>query len=442
MAPKVWIRLVRLIVAMAVTVLLRVEAPHACDCLSPSREACGRALGADDIFVARVISNPPIDYSAAHQSNLHAVEMSVSESFRGRANGHVEVFTGTGGGDCGYDFKVGRTYLVYAYRSPTNGKMTTGICSATAPIEEAKADLVFLRGPWQKPSTLGTVTGKVLSPETPSTGGALRTRDVDIELRGRSRRWRTSVSGDGTYSFRVPPGWYEIEVHPPAGYARGLAAETQRPVLLREARGCAVADVFIVRDGRIEGRVLAADGTPVSLMTVSATRPSTGTSNDGHALTDSRGNFQIVALEPSFYTVGLAAWPGKQAARSGLFADPDAARPPFELGPSQRIRVRDIVLPAGVEVVTLEGRVVEEDGSPVVASVFVNQLTHGWGGVPVETTSDGRFAVGAIAGRRVQLSVTTVPTVLSDLGFRLRWARSAEFVTARNLPPIRIVVPR
>jgi hypothetical protein len=42
----------------------------------------------------------------------------------------VEVWTGYGGGDCGYPFHAGRSYLVYAYRTHQN-LLATGICART-----------------------------------------------------------------------------------------------------------------------------------------------------------------------------------------------------------------------------------------------------------------------------------------------------------------------
>ena len=42
------------------------------------------------------------------------------------------VDTGSGGGDCGFNFAVGSTYLVFAHRQPTKGRLSTGICSRTS----------------------------------------------------------------------------------------------------------------------------------------------------------------------------------------------------------------------------------------------------------------------------------------------------------------------
>ena len=60
--------------------------------------------------------------------------------WKGTASSSVAVFTGRGDGDCGIRFHVGRKYLVYAY----GPQPASGLCTRTAPLERAQADLTFL----------------------------------------------------------------------------------------------------------------------------------------------------------------------------------------------------------------------------------------------------------------------------------------------------------
>ena len=50
----------------------------------------------------------------------------------------------TGGGDCGFDFQVGETYLVYALTDEDSGKLETSICMRTRRLSEDRGDLGFL----------------------------------------------------------------------------------------------------------------------------------------------------------------------------------------------------------------------------------------------------------------------------------------------------------
>src|SRR5262245_59602415 len=67
---------------------------------------------------------------------------SVDQAFRGVNGSQVAVLTGMGGGDCGYGFKIGEQYLVYAYRDGQRKEMlATSICTRTRPVRNAGADL-------------------------------------------------------------------------------------------------------------------------------------------------------------------------------------------------------------------------------------------------------------------------------------------------------------
>jgi hypothetical protein len=50
----------------------------------------------------------------------------------------------TGGGECGIDFQVGETYLVYAIEDEDSGKLETSVCMRTRRLTEEKGDLGFL----------------------------------------------------------------------------------------------------------------------------------------------------------------------------------------------------------------------------------------------------------------------------------------------------------
>ncbi len=50
----------------------------------------------------------------------------------------------TGSGDCGFDFQVGETYLVYAVEDEDSGKMETSVCMRTRRLSEEQGDLAYL----------------------------------------------------------------------------------------------------------------------------------------------------------------------------------------------------------------------------------------------------------------------------------------------------------
>ncbi len=74
------------------------------------------------------------------------VKFRVHEAWRGGVSGVIEVHTGGGLGDCGFDFQAGRRYLVFAHQSKS--QLSTGICSPTKLLDEATADLAYIRQPF------------------------------------------------------------------------------------------------------------------------------------------------------------------------------------------------------------------------------------------------------------------------------------------------------
>ena len=56
----------------------------------------------------------------------------------------MELMTEPSGGQCGYPFRAGEKYVVYAYRYEGDAKLWASICSRTHPVGEADEDLRYL----------------------------------------------------------------------------------------------------------------------------------------------------------------------------------------------------------------------------------------------------------------------------------------------------------
>ena len=63
------------------------------------------------------------------------------KSWKNEFKDAVSITTGRGGGDCGYEFEVGKKYLVYA--DGDKNKLSTNICTRTSAFESNK-DVAFL----------------------------------------------------------------------------------------------------------------------------------------------------------------------------------------------------------------------------------------------------------------------------------------------------------
>jgi len=78
-------------------------------------------------------------------SEYRLVTIRVTEVFRGEKEEKFEVVTGLWGGDCGFDFETGESYLIYADPGQ-QGRLATSSCSATTLADFAGPNLRILRG--------------------------------------------------------------------------------------------------------------------------------------------------------------------------------------------------------------------------------------------------------------------------------------------------------
>lgn len=125
--------------AALLALLAGVESAHACTC-GPSGSPAEALERADAVFAGKVTSITFKGTSPYRLSSADPVEVEfrVSRVWKGPRRETRTVETENSGISCGYQFKKGQTYIVYA----TDGY--TGMCSRTAPAWRAFADLMAL----------------------------------------------------------------------------------------------------------------------------------------------------------------------------------------------------------------------------------------------------------------------------------------------------------
>src|SRR5262249_41583039 len=129
--------------AAFVTVLvLSSRTAAACECLGGG-PPCQNYFQVDAVFVGTVRAISTIGGTPDATFQRHSVTFTIERAFRGVEGMTVDVATGVGGGDCGYEFKAGERYLVYAYKNGRTGP-STSICSRTRPMSAAGDDLSFI----------------------------------------------------------------------------------------------------------------------------------------------------------------------------------------------------------------------------------------------------------------------------------------------------------
>ncbi len=207
---------------------IAAEGESRCTCVSPKRPTCEVWWQTSAIFTGRVTKIDLVTEEAAdgQKQVKRLVRLRVQERWRGlQGTRDVTIATGAGGGDCGFQFDQGQTYLIYANQSVQTGRYETGICSRTSLIEEAAVDLAYLRGLETARKTV-SLYGMVyrerqirIAGEDPDRrldpGGPLS--DVEISL--------TDPAGEVHRILSDADGWYKIDELAAGRYEMTLAGD-------------------------------------------------------------------------------------------------------------------------------------------------------------------------------------------------------------------------
>src|SRR5262249_10049444 len=232
------------------------------------------------------------------------IRFDVAEAFRGVSGATVDVLTGLGGGDCGYPFRVGERYLVYAQASTDGSTLDTGICTRTRPIGDAAEDLAYARSVRNGRVEGGTVTGTVQGgdrQDAPLAG-------VPVVLEGGRARFRAISDGNGLFAIaNLLGGAYAIAAEPPPNTYAEIWPKT---VTLADPRACAEVSIVVRADGRAVGRVVDSRGQPIADLTVGLFPQAALTRGPGNAdvvevRTALAGRYAFARLAPGRYLVGM-----------------------------------------------------------------------------------------------------------------------------------------
>jgi hypothetical protein len=398
----------RSIAALAwLVVLLIAVAPRAataCSCMS-SGPACQAYWTTEAVFDATVLQIIPLNPAGPPPLGElrfadKIVKLDVRQSWKGVETGPLEITTGPEGGGCGFSFKEGGRYLVFAHRGRLDGRLQASICSLTQEFNGsgAAADfLASLSAPTRGGRIFGTVrtAQRVFDPERPRTEAATETL---VRLSGGGQE-RTTTSAGGRYEFTgLSEGPYRVEVLVPDGHTVYSAS---REVQIPDRRACAEENYSLSPAGRIAGRLVGPDGRGLSRIHVETTSPDVRSHPlyglaIASATTDTEGYFEIDALPPGRYVIGvnLKDLPSEYNPYARTVYPGGTAQPHIvTLSLGQTVDLGTWQMPPPLAVVRITGMVTWNDGSPAVGVyVGVSDRT----GNPVERA---RGAGGATSGQ-------------------------------------------
>ena len=352
---------------MVVMLLAGTKIADACSCLS--MPPCQRFWTADAVFTGIVTG---VTYSDDKKQQLSHSTIVVERGFRG-GSGRV-VLTGTVLSSCHYRFTVGQRYLVYAHRN-ADGTLSTGACSGNKVLADAQEDLDYAEH-LPAAGSGGRIYGRVRrieedlldrrnSQDKYPAGVAITVRDasgVALELQTDSRG-RFEATG-------LKPDTYSVSMDAPATARVYFEPKT---IDLKD-RTCVPVSISYQSNGRIVGRIVDANGRPVSKVSVSAvprmftTKKEYPEASMQTKRTDADGRYEIGPLPPGEYHVGVNVewppfleWPYPPTYHPGVLSRVDAETIAVREGEMRRA---NFMLPRTLSRLTVSGIVTLPDGTP------------------------------------------------------------------------------
>ena len=305
-------RISSIVLGLALCLLAQLAgAPSAdaCTCIS-SGPACQAFWTTDVVFDGTVlkidsISRDETFSDRTFQVTEFVVTLQVRQNWKGVEGETVQVTTSGSGASCGFDFKMGSRYLVFASSGGSDSRPRVSLCSFTRAYNgtgEPAAFFASLGGL----ETGGRVFGTIQS-FTPSFSSSRSPMDLEVRLTGNGRTLTTTAKA-GRYEFSgLAAGNYGLSVLVPDGYSTWMPT---RPVEIPNRRACFESDFGLTPSGRISGWVVDARGRGVSNVEVEATDADIVLDRQNYfqtvsARSDDGGFFELRGLPPGRYIAGL-----------------------------------------------------------------------------------------------------------------------------------------
>ena len=134
------------------------------------------------------------------------VSLEILHSYRGDQRKPMRLSTGLGGGDCGFDFEVGKQYLVDAFRDEA-GERSTNICTRTTRLEKSRGYSAYLHGKRVAPPAnkeASTTTSKLCGRVVPTDAtGSIDSQVLLVRVGGKSPVPDSEAGPDSDGSFCV-----------------------------------------------------------------------------------------------------------------------------------------------------------------------------------------------------------------------------------------------
>lgn len=115
----------------------------ACSCLPFGDETVTQQVSRAKKDAQAVFSGKVLEIIKKPESSSVVVKFRAEKSWKGNVSRRVSISTGADSALCGFNFEVGKSYLIYAQGADAKD-LQTNICTRTSGLTNAKADLKAL----------------------------------------------------------------------------------------------------------------------------------------------------------------------------------------------------------------------------------------------------------------------------------------------------------
>lgn len=394
------------ILAMAAgAVLFGAQSALACDCHFGG-PVCQDFWNTPTVFVGRVEGVTPIRKPSAVGPD-HTVRFRVIEALRGTTARTVELHNYSN--SCHFRFAPGQEWVIYAFPTADGTRLSTSVCSRTAPLREALEDVAYGRAARLRAAEKGRIYGRLTYFDR---RGRVAVPGVRITLDSeRAKSISTLTDAQGRYDLLASAGTYLLTAALPAGMTMSPGEER---IELPDSRACANADLWADYPGHVRGRVLDDLGNPVPHVTVELTDAIRWDYPPFRlrGVTDRSGRYVISGVEPGTYAPGVVigsrttnietepvfAFVGRTTMKSA------ARRVDLEGGTRQV--ADDLVLPSTTRVRHVSGTVVRADGRPAAGVKVRTKVAFDGSNFPwttIQTDARGAFSFALVVGMKYRL---------------------------------------
>ena len=198
---------------------------------------------------------------APYEIESGEVTFEVEEAFKGNPGKTVTIqIASMKGTSCGtYGLRRGETYVVYAYAYKPD-MLSTGVCTRTGTVSQAKEEVAFLRS-LPPGGSGGTITGRIwLDTKGINGGGAKPLGGVSVRITGPRQKAVTAVTDmEGNFEASgLPAGIYMVTPKFPQNYF----SDTDSAEVMLSDLGTASAWFEAEYKSRIFGRISDIGGVP------------------------------------------------------------------------------------------------------------------------------------------------------------------------------------